>query len=296
VIGALVAILSLNLTQSLIDSGVVHKTLTVTDVSQTTPIVVTVDPPHGFANGRTIHGVIDGVTGATEANGAWVMTPNGKSQLILTTFSEQGIPANSVGVNAYVDGGTLQYAFPDGCILLGRRNVALASAVATPRIVFVPTVGRAWGFDPDGGQGSAPMQDRGSLEQQSERLQPQLETEYTTFEVFVTGSAPDYGAAGPAPDFADFDATQALVHALYAEIFDAVSQARGRVLRESWPSQAIDAGTMLQRGQQCCVVIEFQQPVTKAALQFVPIGTSLEITVGPVNAAQGDETVIVVNP
>jgi hypothetical protein len=200
-------------------------------------------------------------------------------------------------VHTYLGGGQIQYAFPDRQILLGRRNVALSSAVASPRIVFVPTDGRAWGFEPYGGLGPAPPQQRGSLEQQSQRLQPALATEFTTFEVYVTGSAPDYGASAPSPDFADFDATQAIVWALYAAFFDAVGgPPRAKILHESWPSQKEDAASMLQRGQQWMGILELQQNVSKAPRQYVNIGTYVEMTVEPINAGSTDPELITILP
>lgn len=296
-IGALVSILSLNLTLSLVQNyGVVAGTLPVTGATVTTPIRLS-SPGHGFALGRVLHGIVTGVSGTAEANGLWVLTPVDPNTFSLSTFTAQGTPVQSVGVNAYVSGGQIQYAFPDGCILLGRRNVALSTSVASPRIVFVPVDGKAWGFEPYGGAGPdlqpalrPPV--RGSAQQQSMMTAPQLATEFSTFEVYVTGSGPNYGNA-LSPDFYDFDATQAIVHELYAVMFDA-SGARARVLHESWPSQKIDAGSQTQRGQQWMGVIEFQQPVSHTPAQYAPIGTFMRLTVQPINPGSGDATVIVV--
>jgi hypothetical protein len=296
VLGSLVAILSLNMTATLVQDGVVHASLPITAATITTPIVISC-PAHGCPLGRTIHGVVAGSTGMTEANGVWIATPASADTFTLTTLTPQGLPVNSVGVNAYGGGASLSYAFPDYQILLGRRNVALASAVASPRIVFVPTDGRKWGLEPYGGVGSPASVPnvRGTAEQQSQTTQPQLETEFATFEVYITGSAPDYGAGAPSPDYSDFDATQAIAHALYATMFDTLTPSRVQVLHESWPSQERAAGSMTQRGQQMCIVVEIHQAVTKAALQYVPIGTSLQITVEPVNPGSTDPVVIEVN-
>jgi hypothetical protein len=299
--GALVTILSLNTTLSLLNAGVVYKTLPITAATATTPIAVT-SPNHGVASGRFIHGAVTGVTGMTEANGMWVLTPIDPDNFSLTTFTAQGVYTPSVGVNVYTGGGTISWSFPDGGILLGRRNVDLSTSVATPRIVFVPTDGRAWGFEPYGGLGAAPgpippsdRGQRGTLEQQSERLSPQLETQNTTFEVYVNAAAPDYALGAVSPDFYDFDAVQLTVHALYAAIFDATSQARGRVLREMWPSQRTTSGTMTQRGQRWLGIIEFQQPVIRLTPgMFVPIGTSIQFTVEPINPGSTDTTVFTV--
>ena len=297
-ISSLIAILSLNLTATLIQNfGVVAATLPVTGATVTTPIQVT-SPNHGVAPGRTVHGIVSGVTGTSEANGLWELTVVDPNTLSLATYTAQGIGVDSIGVNAYTGGGQIQYTFPDGRILLGRRNLALSTAAASPRIVFIPCEGRAWNFEGYGGAGpdlqpaSVPNV-RGSAQQQSMTLGPEIATEYSTFEVYVSASGPNYGNA-LAPDTADFDATQAVVQALFVAMYDACGQ-RAKVLHESWPSQLVTAGSQTQRGQQWMGVVEFQQPVTRTPKQFVPIGTYLIETVEPVNAGSGDATVITIH-
>jgi hypothetical protein len=286
-IGAFVSVLSLNLTLSLVqDWGVVYKTLPITNATATTPIVIT-SAAHDIPLGRLIHGVVSNVGGVDEANGLWVLTPLDADTFALSTFDAQGLPVDSVGANTYTGGGQIQWAFPDGQILLGRRNKMLATMVATPRILFVPTRGRAWTFEAYGG--AAPSitalprspTERGSPEQQTMTSEPQLATELLTFEVYVNGAGPDYGNA-LSPDFADFDATQAIVHALFAELYDAVGGLpRAKILEESWPSQEETQGAMTQRGQQWRGVLEVQIPVRKVPVPFVPIGVSGEIIVQP---------------
>ncbi len=299
-IGALVARLSLNLTLALLNANVVYKTLPITAATVTTPIVVT-SAAHGVPLGRVVHGVVDGVTGTVEANGLWILTPLDSDTFALSTFDAQGLLVQSVGANVYIDGGTIYWAFPDGQILLGRRNMMLATMVATPRIVMIPTTGAAWSFEPYGGAAPSIVPAevpavRGSAEQQSMTLQPQLATEHLTFEVYVNGSGPNYG--NPlSPDFEDFDATQAIVFALYSELFDATGGLpRAKILRESWPSQTEKQGTMTQRGQQWCGILELQVPVTRAPLTFVPIGTRAQFTVEPVHPGSTDPVVFVVPP
>jgi hypothetical protein len=296
VIGAFVARLSLNLTLALLKADVVYKTLPITDATVATPIVVT-SAAHGVPLGRVVHGVVDGVVGTVEANGLWVLTPLDADTFSLSTYDAQGLPVDSVGANAYDSGGTIYWSFPDGQILLGRRNVHLATQVATPRIVMIPTAGAAWDFQSYGGAAPSIVPAvlpnvRGSAEQQSMKLSPQIATEHLTFEVYVNGSGPNFGDALD-PDFADFDATQRVVHMLYAELFDATG-GRARILREAWPSQVESQGAMTQRGQQWMGVLDVQMPVTRAPLSFVPIGTRAEITVEPLNAGSTDPVVIVV--
>ena len=295
-IGTLVALLSLNLTLNLVNAGQVYKTLPITGATATTPINVT-SPNHGLPvpnagtpAARVLHGVITGVTGETEANGLWVLTPVDSNTFALSTLSPQGLYTPAVGTHAYISGGTISYAFPDFQILLGRQMVALASAVASPRIVFVPTNGRRWDFTPYGGQGPAPRQQRGSLEQQSEKTAPQLGTKWRTFEVHITGAA-----SPPDPNFGDLDAVDALESALYAVMFDAITPSRFNWLQEKWPSQTEEAGSMTQHGQKSVHLVEIATPITNAPLSFVPTGTKLQMTVEP-EGSPSDATVITLSP
>lgn len=286
-IGAFVALLSLNLSLALVeDYGVIYATLPITNATTTTPIVVT-STAHQVPLGRLIHGVVSQVGGTVEANGLWVLTPLDADTFALSTFDAQGNVVNSVGVHAYTTGGQIQWALPDGQILLGRRNKMLATAVATPRIVMIPTNGRAWTIAPYGGADNAtPI--RGHAEREAQATLPTLGTQFLTFEVFVNGCAPDFEhGSPPSPDFADFDATQALSHALVWQLFDMLGTVS--ILRESWPSQTERQGAMTQRGQQWCGLLEVELPVYKPALGFVPIGTSLEIVVEPADPLVPDD-------
>lgn len=297
-IGVFVALTSLNLTSILIeDYGVVSKTWPITAATITTPITVT-SMAHGVPLGRVVHGIVSGVTGETEANGLWILTPLDADTFALSTLDAQGLRVQSVGVNAYEGGGQIQTALADYSILLGRRNLDLAVGPASPRVVMIPTAGRAWGFEPYGGAAPSIVPAvypnvRGSAEQQSMTLAPQLATQFPTFEVWIHGCATDYGASAPAPDYADFDACQALAFALYSVFFDETGGLpRARVLHEDWPSQKLDSGSMTQRGQTYVQVIEFQQGVSKLPGTFAPIGVSGQFTVQPVNPASGDPIVI----
>lgn len=281
----MIAILSLNMTARLYDAGQVASTLTITGATTTTPIHVTC-ANHGIPAARTtIHGVVSGVVGTTEANGLWAMTVVDANTLALFTYDPQGNVVQSIGTHAYVSGGTISFAFPDFGILLGRQNVALSTASATPRIVFVPTMGKAWGYSADGSTGGAPLQSRGNAEQQAMTTQHELATQYSTFEVYVTGAANP-----PSPNFGDIDATQAIVWTLYGIMFDFLSPGRALVLREEWPSQAASSASMLMRGQQWRGVVQIEQGVRPTPLSFVPHGTSLTMTVVPAGGGSGDDT------
>jgi hypothetical protein len=286
-LGALVSLISLNLSLFLIQNGVVSPlALPVTGASATTPILLT-SPNHGRV--RPLHGVVSGITGEIEANGLWILTPTDPNTFALSTLTAQGLTTNSVGINAYTGGGTIQYAFPDGSILLGRRNLQLNSSVASPRIVFIPTTAIAYGFEPYVGQGQA-YKSLGTPEQQTMKLIAQAATDFTTFEVFITGCAEP-----PSPDYGDFDATQALAWSLYNVLWDAVGDAVD-VKHVSWPSQSPESGTQTQRGQQLRLIVQLQQPVVILPLQFVPVGTYIEMIVEPVNPGATDPVTITINP
>lgn len=297
-IGAFVARISLNLTLALLAADVVYRSIAISNVAAASPIVVT-SAAHGVPLGARVHGVVDGVVGVDEANGLWVLTPLDADTFALSTYDAQGLPVTSSGTGAYVSGGTIWWSFPDGQILLGARHKNTATMVASPRILFVPTTGQRWDFEPYVGAAPsiAPAEAPpvcGSAEQQSMSLAPQIATEHLTFEVFVNGTGPNFGDA-LSPDFEDFDATQRLAHMLYSELWDACA-GRAKVLREDWPSQKSTQATMTQRGQQWSGIIEVQMPVTRAPLRFVPIGTVAQITVQPVNPGSTDPVVIVVPP
>ncbi len=294
-IGTLVALLSLNLTLMLVQNGQVAGTLPITGATATTPIHVQ-SVGHGVPTGRDVHAVVTGVTGATEANGLWVLTVVDADTFALSTYRADGFPIPSVGINPYVSGGIIQYAFPDYRILLGRRWIAAATSVASPRVVMVPTFEAAWTFDPLGGIGapaeSPPVQ--GPQEVQNATLSPQEETEPTTFEVYVTGCANP-----PSPDFGDFDATQAIVWALRTVMTQATGISRCRVLRASWPSQLpanhpLATGFQSQRGQQWMGVVEFAQPVSTNPFRYVPNGTTITYDITTVPGGSSDDVVIVV--
>ena len=293
-IGALIAVLSLNATVKLIeDYGQVAGTLPITGATATTPILVT-SPNHGVPPSRVVHGIVDQVTGTVEANGLWQATPVDPNTLSLTTFDPQGNVVDSVGTNAYTGGGRLRYSFPDYGILLGRQMVALTTAVASPRIVFVPTKNGPWLYESEGsvGQTLAEQRTKGTAEQQYMTLHKQYATEPVTFEVYVTGAANP-----PSPNFGDFDATQLLVHVLYAVRFESATSPVARIVQADWPSQKVDAASMLQRGQQWMGILEIKQPVTAVPKAFVPAGTSIVFTVEPEHPlVPQDQTTITVLP
>lgn len=284
-LASFVSLVSLNLTINLIQAGgLVAGSRTITAATATTPIQVTC-ASHGVAQGRQLHGIASGVVGMTELNGALIFKPIDANTLGVYKIDAQGNITPVAGTHAYVSGGTIQYAFPDFAVLLGRRNLDMSTSVAAPRIVFIPSDGRAWAFDAYGGEPppTAIPGMPGTPEQQAAKTEPQMITDFVAFDVYVTGCAPT-----PDPDFGDFEATQQIVHALYEQLWN-LGQERIRVLRSTWPSQKKDAGTKTQRGQQWVGTIEVPFPVYPLqAASFVPLGTFLEFTVQPTNPAVGD--------
>lgn len=290
-IGALIALVSLDVTRKLVAAGMVCATLTITDATNATPIVITTAAPHGIL--RPTHAVVSGVGGNAGANGIWVMTRVSPTKLALTTYTPGGVPQNSVGSGSYTSGGTAKIAFPDGSILLGRRNVAMNMAWAAPRIVFVPKDSPAWDFESYGGvipPATLPrrLSDE-TTEQKVMKLQRQLATEFHRFEVHVTGVG-----TPPDPDFGDFDATQALYHALYGSLFDLISPSRAKVLGGRWVSQDESMQSQDTHGQKWMGIVEIHQPVVDNPLAFVPDGTVGRITVNFEGGSSSDETVIII--
>lgn len=297
-IGAFVACISLNLVAMLVNAGVEYRSIAITDATATTPIVVT-SPAHGIPPQARVHAVVAGVTGTVEANGLWELTPLDADRFSLASYDAQGLVVDSVGVSPYAGGGTITWPLPDGRILLGRRYKLSATSVVSPRFVMIPTGGPGWEIDPYGGAAPSivaaevpPV--RGSAEQQSMTLSPQIATQRVTFEVYVNGSGPDFGHALD-PDFADFNATQRLAHLFFGALFDALG-GRARVLSESWPSQTEAAASVLQRGQQWFGLVEAPMPVTLAPLEFAPIGVRATLDVRPDGAGSSDAEIIVVPP
>ncbi len=287
-IGALFALLSLDMTRKLVTAGLVASTLVVIDATNTSPIVVTTSTPHGFV--RPAHAELAAIGGNDAANGTWVCTPTSSTTLTLSTFSMAGARVPSVGSGAYSSGGTLKTAFPDGSILLGDRNVAMQTAVATPRIVVVPLGSGGWVIDPYGGvipPGILPrrLADE-TAEQRFMKRSRQLNTEPHRFEVHVTGCA-----TPPDPDFGDFDVTQAIYHSLYESMFNMISPDRARVLRGNWERVGLDV-----RGQKWVGIVEIKQPVTDNPLSFIPTSTDATIRVHLIGSSSSEDTVIQITP
>lgn len=292
-IGALIALLSLDVTRKLVAGGIIATSLTVVGATNATPIVLETSAPHGLI--RPSHAVVADVAGNDAANGVWVLTPTDTTHVSLSTYTPAGVPTLSVGTGTYTSGGTISIAFPDGSILLGRRNVAMNMAVTTPRIVFVPLGSPAWELDPYGGIIPSTAFPRTLASQTTEQIamkrSRQLCTERQRFEVHVTGCA-----SPPSPDFGDFDVTQALYQELYGSMFDLITPDRARVLSGAWTSQTTDIQSLDTRGQKWVGIVEIAQPVTDSPLSFIPSSTDGTISINFINGASGDATVVTIPP
>ncbi len=292
-IGALIALISFDVTASMIAAGQVSQTWTISGVSNTTPIVVTTSVPHGVAPGVKMHAVIAGVSGTTAANGTWELAFVDDSRFSLGTYSPIGTPIASVGNAVYVAGGTIKTVLDRGRILLGRKF--LTSHGTPPRIVFAPAAAPLFDFEALGGQTMPLMTLPATLaqmtpEQISMTEQPPILTDHSRWEVYC------WGAATPAdPDFADFDFTRALRDQVIASGIRLISQPFFKVIGGVWESQreGRPQSAWDSLGQVYKMLVEIVQPIVDDPFAFVPAGIHATLTVQPVNPGPTDPIVIV---
>lgn len=291
-IGALIALLSLDVTASMVASGVVSQSWTIAGVTNTTPIVVTTSAPHGVAPGFRMHAVVAGVAGTTSANGAWELTVRDESSFTLGTYAGSGRRVSSVGNGLYVGGGTISTVLDQGSILLGRKYIDVTGS--PPRIVFVPTSAPAFNLDTSGGL-TLPLQHLPSTiaqmtpDQVALTNQPPILTDHARFEVYVWGAAtPD------SPDFADYDVTRALRDEVIASGIRLISSPMFRVLGGVWESQREGAtqSAWSSLGQAYKMLVEILMPVVEKPFAFVPYGVAATLRVQPANPAPDDPVVI----
>jgi hypothetical protein len=295
-LGALVALISFDVTASMIAAGQVSKSWSIASVTNTTPIHVTTTSPHGVAPGVKMHAVIAGVSGTTNANGVWELAFVDASTFSLGTYSPVGAPVASVGNAAYTSGGTISTVLDQGRILLGRKF--LTSHGTPPRVVFVPSAAPLFDFVALGGQTLPlstlpPTISQMTPEQISMTEQPPILTDHSRWEVYV------WGAATPAdPDFADFDVTRALRDQVIASGIRLMSQPFFKVLGGVWESQLEgERGAAWDSlGQVYKMLVEIVQPIVDDPFSFVPSGIHATLTVQPANPGPSDPIVIVTAP
>jgi len=292
-LGALIALISLDVTASMVAAGQATQTWTIVAATNATPIVVATSVPHGVAPGVKMHAVIAGVTGNDAANGPWELSFVDESHFSLGTYSPNGTPVSSVGDGAYTGGGTIATVLDEGRILLGRKYLSVTGA--PPRVVFVPTTAPTFDLVPLGGQtlplsSLPPTLAQMTPEQISMTQSPPILTDHSRWEVTV------WHASNPAdPDFADFDLTRALRDQVISSCMKLMSQPMCKVLGGTWESQREGdrAAAWASLGQVYKMLVEIVQPIIDDPFSFVPFGTHATLTVQPANPGPSDPIVIV---
>lgn len=292
-IGALVAMISMDVTAAMVAGGQTTRSWNVAGATATTPIVLTTTAPHGVPSGMKTHAVIAGVTGVLEANGNWELTVVDETRFSLGFYAPNGRPVSSSGTGSYAGGGTISTVLDQGQILLGRKYMAVTGA--PPRVVFTPTTSPLFGLIPYGGAVMPLATFPSTLaqftpEQVAMAQTPQVLTDLQRFEVYC------YGAATPAdPDFADFDMTRALRDQVIVSCMNLISEPMCKVLGGTWYSQ-IEGSKQAgwdSLGQAYQMLIEIAMPVIDKPFAFVPHGTHATLTVQPANPGPDDPIVIV---
>lgn len=292
-IGALITLISLDVTAAMVAAGQITQSWTITGATNASPIVVTTSAPHGVAPGVKMHAVISGVAGNDAANGTWELTFVDASSFALGTYSPTGAPVASVGDGAYAGGGTIATVLDEGRILLGRKYWETNGA--PPRVVFIPSIAPTFDLVPLGGE-TLPLSTlpptiaQMTPEQIAMTESPPILTDHARFEVYV------WNASTPAdPDFADYDMTRALRDQVISSCMKLMSQPMCKVLGGVWESQREGArqAAWVSLGQVYKMLIEIMQPIIDDPFSFVPSGTHATLTVQPANPAPGDPIVIV---
>jgi hypothetical protein len=290
-----VAIFSLDMTGKLVAAGVVAKTLAVTGATAGTPLVLT-STAHGVLPARPVHAVVSNVGGiavpGTDGS-RWIceLAATDADHLGVYSYTPQGVRFQVTATGTYTSGGTIQVAFPDGRVLLGRRNVDRYSA--PPRVVFVPYGIEQFDFQSYGGNipTAIPPVTLGdiTLEQQSMMLRRQVGTERQRFEVHSWGAA-----VPPDPEAGDFDVCQALYHQVIETVFSLCPDMRvvSGVWKSQMPASPNGPGQWGKRGEEHVMVLEVAQPVLDSSLAFVPASTDGTITVALSGGSTSDDLII----
>lgn len=256
----LVTLVSLDVVNSLVGAGYVTRTLPVSAISNTTPIVLTCTADHGFT--WPIHVVISGATGNTAANGCWIAIPTDSTHLALYTMSPDGVQSAVAGSGSYSGGATVSLALTDGRILTGRQHVFEASFA--PRIVFVP-VSSKWG--PKSVYNRSNVQGAPSAEQLRQNQIRSLRTETTVFETHVWGVA-----SPPDPEGGDFDATQILYHQLVRSLH-LLAPGNYNITDGIFADQQASGSQLIRAGHEFVFEVTFDTPVLDRLLPYAPPGT-----------------------
>lgn len=254
----LIGYLSSHVCSSLITAGIVASTLTITDASNATPIVVTTATPHLLTRNAVVN--ISGVVGNTAANDFWNVTP-----IDASSFSLQ----NSVGNGNYVSGGTAQVALVGGAILLGRRWIGQNQA--PPRVVAIPLDGDGLPRDQYAmvnSDGSTPTQvtppaDGLSDPQRAALLSPSVSTNHNGFEIQV------WGAGNPPDKDYDFDVTE-LIRDQIVRSCDVLFRGNFTWGKGKWIDQQDKNSTETPLGHLFTFYLTIDSAICQTPLEFVP--------------------------
>lgn len=295
-IGALVALISLDVTASMIAAGQASQSWIISMATATTPIIVTTTAPHEVPPGVKMHAVVSGIAGVSGANGTWELAYVDETRFSLSTYSPFGSVVPSVGAGVYAGGGLIETVLDQGRILLGRKYWDTTGA--PPKVVFIPSVAPLFDFVALGGATMPLMTSPSSLaqmtpEQISMAQDPPILTDHARFEVYV------WGASTPAdPDFADYDVTRALRDQVIATCMRLISQPMCKVLGGVWESQREGdrQAAWMSLGQVYKMLVEILMPISDTPFAFVPLGTNATLVVQPANPAPGDPIVIITPP
>ena len=307
---AIVRLLSLHMTTALVKASYTAPfalgstpSLSVTGVTNASPMVVTVAVDHLTRPGLPLHVVISGVLGCTAANNlaadgvtpqAWHAVAITSSTFALYTIDRaSGVVTASTGNGAYTSGGTVSKAFTDGMVLLGSREIAPHSY--PPRVVMIP---RSFSFgprDPASAANTAAL-----VEQQRQRRQRPLATDKTLFEVHCwgvttlpAGLSDEQITAWEAsrdPDY-DIDATRELVHQVVRSAHfcaTGVYEAQGG----QWADQRESETQILRAGHVAVFGLVIDTPVLGELYTRAPADVSQVSTTAlhPADAATAEQT------
>jgi hypothetical protein len=223
--------------------------------------------------------VVTGVLGNTAANNAdpgpgttagfpmgVVLTAVDSTHLAISCVDPNlGTIVPIIGNGSYAGGGTIQFAFVDGSILVGREHLLEASA--PPRIVFVPLRSSFSAKSPANRRNSASL---GELNRQIQ--QRPIETEEIFFEVH------SWGQANPPDPAGDFDATQALYQSVI-QVVHAIAEGVHEFSSGGWTDQAPNATQLVKAGHEHVFGLSLKTPILDVLTPFIPVGTVPSATI-----------------
>jgi hypothetical protein len=269
----LVARMSAKVCQDLITAGYVAATLTISNVSNATPIQVTTTTPHLLVTASVVF--VSGVTGTTSANDFWNITTVDPFNFTLN---------GSVGNAAYVSGGTAQTALVLGQILLGRQWTRQNHA--RPRIIMIPMTGEGAPADKyavaEDGVAYSP-------EQIAAMQAPTVMNAMDSYEVQCWGG-------GPTPNSAtDFDYTIALRNEV---IFAADSMLRGNVKWSAgrWVDQLPSSTEDMKLGHLYVFTLTLEAAITQLVpASYVAAGAQIKVYSLPAGGTPPGELALQIN-